>query len=595
METGRPVSKRKEINNREGVLLPQWAHSNRDEGGIKIPQRRGWARRITKREPLSTRPSLCPLDPPSERSIFFRALSDLSGLSCHLAFCRLLKRFKNLRDDSLVAHFSVCLPSFPPSFPLPTPCSTPFFISHHNSTDIATMVRRLSAFFGIGSSSDKPKTTTLDKTNRVMEQRWGPPESERYEMVMRYWVSTRMDEYWNYLRNHHPNEFQRRIKKGYMEPVPTRWIQNRYLATSYMEGSYWENPAEKRLYFVLNNGKSPDGKKHPPLRPLNIRRDWNTILLQADLRMTLQIPIDPRRLALYQSPGDVFQYDPRTQSHEYSSQVVNVVYEARRQALHELAEGLHKGTDHLETMLLIDTSGSMGWDPHGGIQGPDGMRRYHDQPSNISLVEHLVHRVLHHMVPRAQQEHPHQVGIDTVTFSSAGNYVGQISANNFQNDWRRCIRVGGGTQVMQGWQVVKNTYFNHQHRNYGHGRFDDTFGWQPTPGMPKLSLLVFLDGEALDMDEFELELLGETWAYVTIALVGMENCPHHHSHAIELERVARFNPHIGFFDVHGRVCERLVVEDLLKSVYPVDPPMYQEILKPEFDLPAGAPPVYSAW
>lgn len=456
------------------------------------------------------------------------------------------------------------------------------------------MSNRLSTFFGIGSSDDKGKTN-LDKANQLMEQRWGPPGSEQYEMIMRYWVSTRMDEYWNYLRNHHPNEFKRRIKKGYMEPVATRWIASRYLATPYSEGSYWENPAEKRLYFMLNNGKSPDGKKHPPLRPLNIRRDWTTILAQAQFRMNQQMPIDPSRLAMYMSPGDVFQYDPGTVSHAYSNQVTNVVYEARRAALHELAEGLHKGTDHLETMLMIDTSGSMGWDPHKGVRGADGVLRYHDQPSNISLVENLVHRVLHHMVPRAQREHPNQVGIDTVTFSSSGRHVGQLSASNFKHDWWRSVRVGGGTQVMQGWQKVKNTYFEHQHRNYGHGHYDGTFGWQPTPGMPKLSLLVFLDGEAFDMDEFEMELLGETWAYVTIALVGMENCPHHHAHAIELERVARFNPHIGFFDVHGRVCERMVVEDLLTSVYPVDPPIYEEILRPEFDLPAGSPPVYSAW
>ncbi|GJJ71308.1 hypothetical protein EMPS_03658 [Entomortierella parvispora] len=456
------------------------------------------------------------------------------------------------------------------------------------------MSKRLSTFFGIIPSEEKNKIN-LEKSTQLMEQHWGPPGSPRYDMVMRYWASTRMQEYWERLRQSHPNEFRRRLKKGYMEPIPILWISDRRLAAPYSEGSYWENAAEKRLYFVLNNGKSPDGKKHPTLRPLNIRRDLSTIMMQANMRMSLQVPIDPGRLAMYQSPGDIFQYDPRTKSHEYSSQVTNVVYEARREALHQLAEGLHNGTDHLETMLLIDVSGSMGWDPRNGVWGPDGRIRYHDQPSNIALVEHLVHRVLHHMVPRAQKEHPTQHGIDTVTFSSSGKYVGQISAHNFPRDWRNGVRVGGGTQVMRGWQVVKNTYFEHQNRNYGHGRWDPVYGWQPTPGMPKLSLLIFLDGEALDMDEFELELLGETWAYVTIALVGMENCPHHHSHAIELERVARFNPHVGFFDVHGRVCERMVVEDLLSSVYPVDPPMYAEILKPEFDLPPGAPPMYSAW
>lgn len=153
-------------------------------------------------------------------------------------------------------------------------------------------------------------------------------------------------------------------------------------------------------------------------------------------------------------------------------------------------------------------------------------RRFHDQPPNIVLVQNLVHRVLHHMIARARREHPRQEGIDTVTFSSYGTFVGRLSAANFPRDWaeRVASQLGGGTQVMQGWQTVKNQYFRYQHEKYGHGRYDEVYGWQPTPGMPKLSLLVFLDGEAADMDEFELELLGETWAYVTIALVGEFCC-----------------------------------------------------------------------
>ena len=252
-----------------------------------------------------------------------------------------------------------------------------------------------------------------------------------------------------------------------------------------------------------------------------------TIIRRGNQRNARQVHLDKQMLAQYRSPGDVFQSDKQIKSHDYSDQVPNTVYEARTAALHELAEGILHGTDHLETMLLIDVSGSMTWNPHGGMLGPDGIRRFHDQPSNIRLVEHLVHRVLHHMIPRQQKEHPTQLGIDTVTFSTFGTYVGQISADRFTRDWNRQVKLGGGTQVMQGWQTVKATYFQHQHENYGRGRWDPVFGWQATPGMPKLSLLVFLDGEAQDMDEFELELLGETWAYVTIALVGMENCPHH--------------------------------------------------------------------
>lgn len=134
---------------------------------------------------------------------------------------------------------------------------------------------------------------------------------------------------------------------------------------------------------------------------------------------------------------------------------------------------------------------------------------------------------------------------------------------------------------------------------------------QAKPSMAKLSLLVLLDGEARDMDEFELELLSEKWAYVTICLIGRENCPDHHRHANELTRIANANDHGSFFsscikeksvlmkkidtisvdavqfiDVHGRICERLVVSDVLKRVYASTAPSYDEIMDPRWDLPA---------
>lgn len=36
---------------------------------------------------------------------------------------------------------------------------------------------------------------------------------------------------------------------------------------------------------------------------------------------------------------------------------------------------------------------------------------------------------------------------------------------------------------------------------------------------------VVLLPRANDCDEWELELLGERWAYVTVCLIGRENCP----------------------------------------------------------------------
>jgi len=192
------------------------------------------------------------------------------------------------------------------------------------------------------------------------------------------------------------------MNKGYMEPIPTAWVHNQKLAWSYPEGSTWENPAEKRLYYLLSNGIMPDGSTHPTLRPLNINRDMNTIIRRGNERNARQVHLDAQKLAAYQSPGDIFQSDKQIISHRYSDQVPSMVYAARTAALHELADGILHGTDHLETMLLIDVSTSMTWNPHKGMTGPNGIRRFHDQSSNIRLVEHLVHRVLHHMIPRAK-------------------------------------------------------------------------------------------------------------------------------------------------------------------------------------------------
>jgi hypothetical protein len=93
----------------------------------------------------------------------------------------------------------------------------------------------------------------------------------------------------------------------------------------------------------------------------------HTIIRRGNARNARQVPIPEELVQMYRSPADVFRFDPQIKSHEYSAQVPNVVYDARRAALHELAEGIQHGTDHLETMLLLDISSSMSWNPHGGM------------------------------------------------------------------------------------------------------------------------------------------------------------------------------------------------------------------------------------
>jgi hypothetical protein len=132
--------------------------------------------------------------------------------------------------------------------------------------------RLTSKLGGDSRTSQEKRESTIAKADELMQQRWGPPGSQVYEMVMRYWVATRMESHWNYLRAEHPRRFKRNLNSGYMEPIPTKWVRDRRLAYPYPEFSTYENAAEERLYYFLNNGVMPDGSSHPPLRPLNITR-----------------------------------------------------------------------------------------------------------------------------------------------------------------------------------------------------------------------------------------------------------------------------------------------------------------------------------
>ena len=82
-------------------------------------------------------------------------------------------------------------------------------------------------------------------------------------------------------------------------------------------------------------------------------------------------------------------------------------------------------------------------------------------------------------------------------------------------------------------------------------------------------------------------LLGETWCYATIVLIGQENCPHHHRHANELDRISKANEHIQYYDCHGRLCERLVVYDVLQRVYAENAPTRDDIMNPAYVFPLG--------
>ena len=139
---------------------------------------------------------------------------------------------------------------------------------------------------------------------------------------------------------------------------------------------------------------------------------------------------------------------------------------------------------------------------------------------------------------------------------------------------------------MTGWQKVKELHFKKYSES---GTYHPVYGWQAGPETPILRLLLILDGEATDMDEFELELLSLPWVHVTIFLIGIDGCPQHHRHANELQRISDVNPHVSFVDAQGNTPERFVTHELLKRHLSCDLSMA------EFEeLEQAAPPPYSA-
>lgn len=177
----------------------------------------------------------------------------------------------------------------------------------------------------------------------------------------------------------------------------------------------------------------------------------------------------------------------------------------------------------------------------------------------------------------ANHDHNSQ-GYQLTTFANEANYIGVINHRNFDTRWSN-VRLGGGTRVMTGWQKVKELHFQKHSESANH---HPVYGWQAGPQTPMLRLLLLLDGEATDMDEFELDLLGLSWVHVTIFLIGVDGCPHHHRHANELQRISEVNHHVSFVDAQGNTPERFVTHELLKRHlgYEVSMAEFEELEQP---------------
>lgn len=375
--------------------------------------------------------------------------------------------------------------------------------------------------------------------------RW-PDEQWRY-LVATYQDKVGMTRKIADLRARYPIQYLHLLRAGYFEPIPVAWASqaSNPLKFSIEAAAGWrgitpawrgyEDTAEERLYWVLNHREGSVGMRMKPdfISEMNMARD----------RMARAVEPPPA----YYTATDTCRVQ-HTSEGTYSKQVMPSPFRA--------VDRPEQPTD--DTMILLDVSGSMDFDPVRPVYDQYLITQYtrSTQPKNKDVAKAIIRRFTD-----AMASHDHQFrGYDLATFSSQAHYIGTVNHQNLEQMWRN-VRIGGGTRVMTGWQKVKELHFQKHSESATH---HPIYGWQAGPQTPMLRLLLLLDGEATDMDEFELDLLGLSWAHVTIFLVGVDGCPHHHRHANELQRISDVNPHVSFVDAQGNFPERFVTHELLK-------------------------------
>lgn len=89
---------------------------------------------------------------------------------------------------------------------------------------------RIFSIFGFGSGKTKEQRLQekIMEVDGLVQRRWGPSGSPTPEMIRRYWLATRMEQHWEYLRAQHPKQFTKYLQKGYMEPIPVCTVSQQF-------------------------------------------------------------------------------------------------------------------------------------------------------------------------------------------------------------------------------------------------------------------------------------------------------------------------------------------------------------------------------
>ncbi|KAG9245019.1 hypothetical protein BJ878DRAFT_40390 [Calycina marina] len=408
--------------------------------------------------------------------------------------------------------------------------------------------------------------------NSILQEESGRWQDDQWRLlVAQYQAKVGMTRKIADLRARYPIQYLHLLRAGYFEPIPVAWAQQNSnpLKFSIESAAGWrgitpawrgyEDTAEERLYWALNHREGSTGARMKP--------DQISAMNMARQRMAMAVAPPP----IYFSNDDVCHQQHTSDG--YSKQVMPAPFKA--------FDAPEVSTD--DTMILLDVSGSMNFDPVRPIYNEFLITGYAKgtQPKNKAHMTDVSKAIIRRFTD-AMANHDHNfAGYELITFASAATHIGTINHQNLDAMWSH-VRLGGGTRVMTGWQKVKDLHFQKHSESATH---HPVYGWQAGPQTPMLRLLLLLDGEATDMDEFELDLLGLNWVHVTIFLIGVDGCPHHHRHANELTRINDVNHHVSFVDAQGNTPERFVTHELLKRH------LGQELSMNQF-VELEAPPAY---
>jgi hypothetical protein len=199
---------------------------------------------------------------------------------------------------------------------------------------------------------EKMSTRARELRNAILEEEQGRwPDHEWRHIVAAYQEKVGMTRKIADLRVRHPTQYLHLLRAGYFEPIPVAWanLNSNPLKFSIEASAGWrgitpawrgyEDTAEERLYWVLNHREGSVGMRMKP--------DLISEMNMARARMASAVEPPPA----YFSANDTCHLQHTSEG--YSKQVMPAPFRA--------FDAPEVPTD--DTMILLDVSGSMDFDP----------------------------------------------------------------------------------------------------------------------------------------------------------------------------------------------------------------------------------------